>query len=101
MAGLEDKNAVQSTSAQPEADAGPPLDRNARPGEAGRVFLSVICGALVGALLAIILAPDFVVAFAIGGALSFGAGAVMRLLFRSQGTESQGGAGTGHEAEKE
>jgi len=100
MAGLEDKKAVQSTSAHPAADAGSSPGRNAGSGVAGRMFLSVICGAFVGVLLAIILAPDFLVALAVGGALSFGAGAVMLALFKSQDTEPQGGVDTKEEVRK-
>jgi len=98
MAGLEDNSTQERTSAHQNADTGPSPDRNAGSGVAGRMFLSVICGAFVGVLLAIILAPDFLLAFAVGGAMSFGAGAVMLVLFKSQDADPQGGVGTKEEA---
>lgn len=56
----------------------------------GRMVFAVICGGFLGLLLSILFAPDFAIASAIGGAMSFGAGAVVLILMKS---ETGGGSG--------
>ena len=48
----------------------------------GRMFLAVTFGAFVGYLLSFVFAPGFALPFVLGGAMSFGAGAVALFLFK-------------------
>ena len=73
MAGLEDNSMVGRTFAHSKADAGPKPAQSAQPSVAGRMFLAVVCGAFFGGVLSVIVAPDFAIALAIGGAMTFGA----------------------------
>ncbi|MEO9682201.1 MAG: hypothetical protein ABJF86_14790 [Tateyamaria sp.] len=82
MAGIEDNSMVGRTFAHPKADAAATPARSPKASVAGRMFLAIICGAFFGALLSIILAPDLLLAFAVGGAMSFGAGTVAIFMFK-------------------
>lgn len=70
----EDNSSVGRTYAHPKA-------HSARPSVIGRMLLAVVCGGFVGTLLSILIAPDFALAFALMGAMTFGAGAVALMMF--------------------
>ena len=88
---------VGRTYAHPKADAAATPARSARPSVAGRMFLAVSCGGLLGAFLSVIIAPGFALAFVVGGAMSFGAGAVLLFLLKTEESAPQGNARTEEE----
>ncbi|MEQ3710721.1 MAG: hypothetical protein ABNH38_03645 [Tateyamaria sp.] len=97
MAGLEDNSMVGRTYAHPKADAAATPARSARPSVSGRMFLAVVCGGFFGAVLSVIIAPDLALAFVVGGAMSFGAGAVLLFLLKTDEGEPQRNVSTEEE----
>lgn len=58
---------------------------------AGRMLLAVVLGALFGLLLSVGVAPDFALAFAFFGAMSFAAGTVVLFLLQQPSSRDHGG----------
>ena len=56
---------------------------------ARRMLVTVLVGACVGYVLGLVVVPDFAPAFAILGAMSFGAGMVVSLLLTSGKADAQ------------
>jgi len=65
--------------------------RTRRVSVAGRMLLAVAFGAVFGLLLGFFVAPGFALAFALFGAMSFAAGAVVLLLLEQPGSGDHGG----------
>ncbi len=80
------------TFTHPKADAAATPARSAGASVPGRMFLAVIVGGFLGLLFSILIAPDFALAFAIGGAMSFAAGAALLVLTKSDDTAPTGNA---------
>lgn len=88
---------VGRTYAHPKADASATPARSAPASVAGRMFLAVVCGAFFGLVLSVVIAPGFAFALAVGGAMSFGAGAVALFLFEPSAGHPQQNARTEEE----
>lgn len=78
----EDHSNVGQTFAHVKADRVKNPTRGAEPSVPGRMVLAVLCGAIFGAMLSVIVAPAFLLAFVIGGAMTFAAGTVALILFK-------------------
>ncbi len=82
MLNHEDHSNVGRTFAHAKASLDTPPTDGKTSTVAGRLVLAVFVGALFGYLLSIIIAPSLALAFMIGGAMAFGAGAVALILFQ-------------------
>lgn len=77
----EDNSNVGRTYAHPKADLAEQRSASAPPSVMGRMLLAVVLGGFFGTLLSILIAPNLALAFALMGAMTFGAGAVALMMF--------------------
>lgn len=61
-----------------------------QPNVAGRMALAVLAGAGVGVVLSLLLMPAYMLALALGGAMTFGAAAVFLMIFAQSDAEAGG-----------